>query len=132
MRQWPAVRPCARPFFRAFADDYIMVRDYPGVAAVSGLIDVEKFYDSLDVVKLCDAALQCDVPPQAVALQLCVCLGPRVLVEKGCCSRFVFPTRSLVAGPNDGVDLSRCFLDSHLKRISDKFCSAHLGFHMGR
>ncbi|CAK0814711.1 unnamed protein product [Prorocentrum cordatum] len=74
-----------------------------GVNYGHGLIDVQKFYDSMPWVGLARAALSCGFPPAVLALELQQCMAGRVLLQDGMASRFVIPCQSVVQGARSGT-----------------------------
>eukprot|EP00959_Pyramimonas_sp_CCMP1952_P043499 909776-Pyramimonas_sp.AAC.1 len=65
-----------------------------GVSHGHGLIDVQKFYDSMPWTGLAQAALRCGFPPAVLVLELQQRMASRVLLQDGMASRFVVPSQS--------------------------------------
>ena len=87
-----------------------------GATAMTLLLDIDKFYDTVSFVILMRIALRLGFPAVGVALEVAAFIGPRFLQERNIASEAVWVTRSLVAGSARGVHLAKLFLHPVLDR----------------
>jgi len=80
-----------------------------GISHATLLMDVEKFYDSVNFAKLFDTAILAKFPPIVVALELQLFLSPRYLRMHGWVSDIIDPQRSIVAGSAHGGKLAKVY-----------------------
>ena len=71
---------------------------------------MEKFYDSISIVKLIDHALGSDFPPRALGLLLQVHLSTRLLRVNTWVSEPIMPYNSIIAGCKSSGHLARVLL----------------------
>ena len=74
------------------------------------LRDLEKFYDSVDLLRLCDYAEQMHFPRALLALCLQLYIAPRLLRGDVSISEQVWPSASILAGCAQANNMARMFL----------------------
>ena len=91
-----------------------------GFVAASILLDLEKFYDNVSLLRLMEASMTQGFPPVVTLLEVQLFLAPRVLKSRTTCSDLIFPGRSIVAGSGHGVKLAKVFLGPILQAAHDR------------
>ena len=83
--------------------------------------DIDGFYDSLNVTKLLNHALEHTFPAIVLAFEMLIHLGPRFIRDDLGVSKPIVPGRSIIAGIRGAVDLSRCALYNALHTAHHQF-----------
>ena len=86
-----------------------------GKETVSIYWDLEKFYDSIDWVRLIRWSLELGFPAIVLEIVMSVHMGPRVIKVGRICSEVLFPCNSLIAGCTAAMWLSRVMVCTILK-----------------
>ena len=92
-----------------------------GISCATILLDLEKFYDSISIIKLCQAGLMQGFPAVILAMELQMFLAPRYLRERQWISRPITIGKSLVAGSPHGGKLAKALLGPILQRAHEKY-----------
>ncbi|CAK0881441.1 unnamed protein product, partial [Prorocentrum cordatum] len=86
--------------------------------AIEALVDLEKFFDSIDLIALLEVAEQEAYPAVVISLEAQAYLAPGRLRRHGWSSGAISAERSIVAGSNHGVKVGKLFLYPLLQRVS--------------
>ena len=90
-----------------------------GKTTVLVLWDVEKFFDSLQLDRTIQAAIDLDFPSEILVLGLQVHKAPRLIKACGTLASMIQTTdRSIIAGCTISTSLSRAYLRPALKHLS--------------
>ena len=73
-------------------------------------IDIEKFYDDLDPVKLLGKLIDLEFPPLQLCLHVQMHVAGRVILNDKCCSEVVHITRSILAGCTSSNSMARGYV----------------------
>ena len=73
-------------------------------------IEIEKFYDSLDLVKLLGKLIDLEFPPLQLCLHVQMHVAGRVILNDKCCSEVVHITRSILAGCTSSNSMARGYM----------------------
>ena len=92
---------------------------YSSKVSITGYCDLEKFYDSIDVLKLIHHALACEFPLAPLTLLLQVHLSTRVIRVNKWVSEPLLPFTSIIAGCRSSGHLARVMLYSILQHHHD-------------
>ena len=87
-----------------------------GKETVSIFWDLEKFYDSIDWVKVIRWSLELGFPARVLEIVMSVHMGPRVIKVGRICSEVLTPSNSLIAGCTSAIWLSRVMICTILER----------------
>eukprot|EP00959_Pyramimonas_sp_CCMP1952_P419500 8786906-Pyramimonas_sp.AAC.1 len=82
---------------------------HQGFQVAGSLLDLRKFYDSVCLTDLVDAAIELNYPLRLLALALDSYLGARILTLTGCIHKGVLPSGGILPGCGQAVSLSRAF-----------------------
>ena len=93
------------------------------------MLDLETFYDSLDVVEIILRLNAMDFPALALLMHLQMHWAPRVIVAEGVASRIVLVARSVLAGSRSSNDVARAYLHPCLAEVHHKLPKVRLGTH---
>ena len=96
-----------------------------GLDNAMALMDIQAFFDSMDLSKLFRASHRCVYPVRILLLCFNMCLAPRSLKADGWISRPIFPTRSITAGETSGVEMARTFLYDLLDWLHLRYSLVH-------
>ncbi|CAK0907038.1 unnamed protein product, partial [Prorocentrum cordatum] len=88
-----------------------------GFCAIAALVDLERFFDSIDLIALLEVAGQGAFSAVVVSLGAQAYLAPRRLRRHGWCSGQISAERSIVAGSSRGVTVGKLFLCPFLQRV---------------
>ena len=89
---------------------------------------MEKFYDSISLVKLIHHALSVDFPPVPLSLLLQVHLASRVLRVNNWVSNPILPFTGIIAGCRSSGHLARVLLYPMLQKMYDDFIPKQVHF----
>ena len=82
--------------------------------------DIEKFYDSIDWVRLVDWCLELFFPARLLEIAMSLHMAQRVLKIGECYSEVRSPSNSVVAGCTSAIWLSRIFVCSILREVRNQ------------
>ena len=85
-----------------------------GLSTATAFIDVWKYYDSINLVKLARAMLALRMDPTTLAMHLLLYLGVRIIRADQCCSLPLEVTNSIAQGCGRATDMARGLLHSFL------------------
>ena len=86
------------------------VAGFLGLDVLSVYFDLEKFYDSIDVVKLIELSVNCGFSLHVAAMDLQVHMGLRILSWAGCYSHPLAVSNSILAGSKFSNTYARTYL----------------------
>ena len=103
-----------------------------GVASLTLLADIEKFYDSLCPVKVIEQLLAQDYPSYILAITMQMHWAPRVLTTRACTSEVVQVGRSVLAGCFSSTSVARGYVLPIVERMHfDLPYKAHTRLRLG-
>ena len=97
---------------------------------VGVLLDIVKFYDSLDPLVVVVQLAKLGFPALHLLLHLQAHWAPRFIVADGLVGLPITPSRSVLAGSNSSGDIARGYLYAILQLVHDSYRPVELGVHV--
>ena len=92
-----------------------------GLESCMALMDLQAFFDSMDLAKLFSASINRAYALRILLLAFSSFLSPRVLKADGWIAAPVFPGRSITAGETSGVEMARTLLYDTLAWLHQRY-----------
>ena len=90
-----------------------------GEDAATLFVDIQKFYDHIDLSRLIDKMVELDYPEYLLLISCQVMAGPRVLSDSSTYSEWIYPDNSIVAGSGQANNFARGMLFAILKKTAE-------------